>query len=132
MGESLQTMQMKGIELRRVAVENLEYPLELISPFAEAFDMSFCLDIGHLLRYGHDVGEQMASFLKMSSVVHLHGVDNGKDHTGLDHIPPAEWGVICKALEEYDGGLCLEVFSLDDLAVSLNRIQEIVKKEGLQ
>jgi sugar phosphate isomerase/epimerase len=131
-GESLQTMQMKGIELRRVAVENLEYPLELISPFAEAFDMSFCLDIGHLLRYGHDVGEQMASFLKMSSVVHLHGVDNGKDHTGLDHIPPAEWGVICKALEEYDGGLCLEVFSLDDLSVSLNRMQEIVRKDELQ
>ena len=92
MGELLQTMQMKGIELRRVAVENLEIVLQRASsPFAEAFDMSFCLDIGHLLRYGHDVAEQMASFLKMSPVVHLHGVDNGKDHTGLDHIPPAEW-----------------------------------------
>jgi hypothetical protein len=64
--------------------------------------------------------------------VHLHGVDNGKDHTGLDRIPPAQWGGICKALEQYDGCLCIEVFSLDDLAVSLNRIQEIVKKEGLQ
>ncbi len=131
-GESLQAMQMKGIELRRVAVENLEYPLQRISSFAEAFDMSFCLDIGHLLRYGHDVAEQMASFLKMCSVVHLHGVDNGKDHTGLDHIPPAEWGVICKALEEYDGSLSLEVFSLDDLAVSLNRMQEIAREEELQ
>jgi sugar phosphate isomerase/epimerase len=131
-GESLQTLQMKGIELRRVAVENLEYPLQRLSPFAEAFNMSFCLDIGHQLRYGHDVAEQMASFLKMSSMVHLHGVDNGKDHTGLDHIPPAEWRVICKALEEYDGGLSLEVFSLDDLTVSLNRMQEIARKEELQ
>jgi hypothetical protein len=68
----------------------------------------------------------------MSSVVHLHGVNNGKDHTGLDRIPPAQWGSIRKALEQYDGGLCLEVFSLDDLAVSLNRIQEIAKKEELQ
>ncbi len=131
-GESLQTMQMEGIELRRVAVENLEYTLQRIYPFARAFDMSFCLDIGHLLRYGHDVAEQMASFLKMSSVVHLHGVDNGKDHVGLDRIPSTQWEIICKALEQYDGGLCLEVFSLDDLVVSLNRIQEIVRKEELK
>lgn len=130
--ESLQTMQMKGMDLRRVAVENLEYPLQRILPFVEAFDMSFCLDIGHLLRYGHDVAEQMTSFLKMSSMVHLHGVDNGKDHTGLDHIPPAELGFICKALEEYEGGLSIEVFSLDDLTVSLNRIKEIVRREEQQ
>ncbi len=96
--ESLEAMQMKGIELSRIAVENLEYPLQHILPFVEAFDMSFCLDIGHLLRYGHDPAEQTASFLKMCSMVHLHGVDNGKDHTGLDHIPPAEWKVICRAL----------------------------------
>ena len=131
-GESLQTMQMKGIDLRRMAVENLEYPLQRISPFVEAFDMSFCLDIGHLLRYGHDAAEQMASFLKMSSAVHLHGVDNGKDHAGLDHIAPSEWGLICKALEEYDGCISLEVFSLDDLSVSLNKMQDIVRKEELQ
>jgi sugar phosphate isomerase/epimerase len=120
---------MQGIELGRVAVENLEYSLQLVFPFVETFGMSFCLDIGHLLRYGHDVAEQMASFLKMTSMVHLHGVDNGKDHCGLDHVPPAEWGVICKALAEYDGGLSLEVFSVNDLTVSLNRMQEIVRKE---
>jgi sugar phosphate isomerase/epimerase len=131
-GESLRTMEMKGIELRRVAVENLEYPLQRICPFVEAFDMSFCLDIGHLLRYGHDVAEQMTSFLKMSPMVHLHGVNDGKDHTGLDQIPPSQWGVICKALEEYNGCLSLEVFSLDDLTVSLHRMQEIVRKEELQ
>jgi sugar phosphate isomerase/epimerase len=94
--------------------------------------MSFCLDVGHLLRYGHDVAEQMASFLKMCSVVHLHGVDNGKDHTGLDRIEPSEWEVICKSLEGYDGCISLEVFSLDNLSVSLKRIQEIVRKEELR
>ncbi len=130
--ESLRTLQMKGVDLRRVAVENLEYPLQRISPFVEAFDMSFCLDIGHLLRYGHDVAEQTASFLKMSKAVHLHGVDNGKDHTGLDRIARAEWGIICKALEEYDGGLSLEVFSLDDLTVSLDKMREMLRKEQRQ
>ncbi len=128
--ESLRTMQMKGIELRRIAVENLEYPLQRILPFVEDFDMSFCLDIGHLLRYGHDPAEQIESFLKMCSMVHLHGVDNGKDHAGLDHIPPAQWRVICKALEQYGGVLSVEVFSLDDLTASLNRIQKMAGREN--
>ena len=128
--ESLEAMQMKGIELSRIAVENLEYPLQHILPFVEAFDMSFCLDIGHLLRYGHDPAEQTASFLKMCSMVHLHGVDNGKDHTGLDHIPLAEWRIICRALERYDGGVSLEVFSIDDLLVSLKRMQEMARMEN--
>jgi sugar phosphate isomerase/epimerase len=127
--ESLETMRMKGIDLRRVAVENLEYPLQRISPFVEAFDMSFCLDVGHLLKYGHDLEEQMDSFLKKSSMVHLHGVDNGKDHLCLDHIPTAQWEIVCKALEGYGGGLSIEVFSLDDLTLSLVRILEISEKE---
>jgi len=127
--ESLEAMQMKGIELSRIAVENLEYPLQHILPFVEAFDMSFCLDIGHLLRYGHDPAEQTASFLKMCSMVHLHGVDNGKDHTGLDHIPLAEWRIICRALERYEGGVSLEVFSIDDLLVSLKRMQDMARRE---
>ncbi len=128
--ESLETMQSKGIDLRRMAVENLEYPLQRILPFVEAFDMSFCLDIGHLLRYGHDPAEQTASFLTMCSMVHLHGVDNGKDHIGLDRIPPAEWKVICRALEKYDGGVSLEVFSIDDLSVSLDRMQDMARREN--
>jgi len=127
--ESLETMRMKGIDLRRVAVENLEYPLQRICPFVEAFDMSFCLDVGHLLRYGHDVAEQMGSFLKRSSMVHLHGVDRGKDHLGLDRIAPAKWGVLCRDLESYGGGVSIEVFSLDDLTLSLIRMLEIAGKE---
>jgi sugar phosphate isomerase/epimerase len=123
--ECLQTLQMKGMELRRVAVENLEYPLQYISPFVEAFDMSFCIDIGHLLRYGHHVAEQMELFLKSSSMVHLHGVDNGRDHLGLDRIASVQWESICRALKNYGGGLSIEVFSLDDLVVSIDRMREM-------
>jgi sugar phosphate isomerase/epimerase len=121
-GDSLQIMEAMGIDLRRMAAENLEYPLQRIAPFVEAFDMSFCLDIGHLLRYGHDTEEQISKFLSKCSMVHLHGVDNGKDHLGLEFIPPAEWRIICKALSDYRGGASIEVFSLSDLFFSLNRM----------
>jgi sugar phosphate isomerase/epimerase len=127
--ESLDTLRSKGLDLRQVVVENLEYPLERIAPFAETFGMDLCLDIGHLLRYGHDPGEQLEAFLAKSAMVHLHGVKDGQDHLGLQHIPPQTWDIICQALKEFRGGVSLEVFSLGDLIPSLHRIQEIVRGE---
>jgi hypothetical protein len=62
-------------------------------------------------------------------MVHLHGVNDGQDHLGLQHIPPQTWDIICQALKEFRGGVSLEVFSLDDLIPSLHRIQEIVRGE---
>ena len=67
--------------------------------------MDLCLDIGHLLRYGHDPGEQLEAFLPKSAMVHLHGVNDGQDHLGLQHIPPQTWDIICQALKEFRGGV---------------------------
>jgi adenosylcobalamin phosphodiesterase len=124
--ESLDIMQASGMDLSRVVVENLEYPLERIAPLAETYGMDLCLDIGHLLRYGHNLSEQLEAFLPKSRVVHLHGVKDGEDHLGLEHLPQQTWDLICRALKEYRGGISLEVFSLDDLSPSLHRIQELV------
>jgi sugar phosphate isomerase/epimerase len=127
--ESLDHLQAQGMDLGRLAVENLEYPLDRIAPVAETFGMNLCLDIGHLLRYGHDPGQQLEAFLPRSTMVHLHGVKNGVDHLALDHIPPPTWNIICRALQEFRGGISLEVFSVDDLVPSLQRIQELVTGE---
>ncbi len=127
--ESLRIMQSKGMELRETAVENLEYPLQRIGPFVKAFNLSICLDIGHLLRYGYDVAEQTTLFFDTITMAHLHGVDNGKDHRGLNHVADVQWRTICKFLEGYRYGLSLEVFSLNDLAASCNRMLEMVRKE---
>ncbi|MGC8492178.1 MAG: cobamide remodeling phosphodiesterase CbiR [Syntrophobacteraceae bacterium] len=125
--ESLGILQSKGMELERVSVENLEYPLQRIQPFVKEFGLSFCLDLGHLIRYGHDIAEQTALFSERIAMAHLHGVNNGKDHTALCHIPDAQWETICRFLSGYRGGLSLEVFSLDDLAVSCARMVEMVR-----
>jgi sugar phosphate isomerase/epimerase len=129
--ESLDIMQSRGLDLRRVVVENLEYSLERIEPFAAAFGMDLCLDIGHLLRYGHDPEKQLETFLHKSTMVHLHGVKDGEDHLGLNHIPPQTWEAICQALQEYCGGVSLEVFSLNDLIPSLQRMQELIRGEEI-
>jgi sugar phosphate isomerase/epimerase len=127
--ESLDNLQVQGMDLTRVVVENLEYPLDRIAPVAETFGMDLCLDIGHLLRYGHNLGQQLEAFLPRSTMVHLHGVKDGVDHLGLDHIPQPTWNIIRRALQEFRGGVSLEVFSMDDLVPSLQRIQELITGE---
>ncbi|MHC1741603.1 MAG: cobamide remodeling phosphodiesterase CbiR [Syntrophobacteraceae bacterium] len=119
----------EGIDLQRLAVENLEYPLERILPLVDSHRMTFCLDIGHLLRYGYDLELTIDRFLKRSSMVHLHGVNHGVDHRGIDCIPDTQWEPISRALQDYDGGVSLEVFSFADLASSLHRLQDMTTRK---
>ena len=55
----------------------------------------------------------------------------GEDHLGLNHLPQPTWDIIGRALKEYRGGVSLEVFSLEDLSPSLERIQELATGEEL-
>ena len=125
--ESVEELGRAGMDLRRVAVENLEYPLQRILPLVESLQMTFCLDLGHLLRYGYDLESTIARFLKQSAMVHLHGVNGGRDHCGIQWIPQRQWETIKRALKDYSGGVSIEVFSLEDLQPSLTRMQEMAK-----
>lgn len=122
--DSLYRMTRSGLDLRQVVIENLEYPLEKVAGLVEAFNMCFCLDIGHLIRYGHDLESNLGIFLERSPMVHLHGVNDGRDHCSVEWIPQDEWQVIVNSLRSYPGGVCLEVFSLEDLRSSLSRMVE--------
>ena len=72
-------------------------------------------------------GNTYKHFSPKSAMVHLHGVHDGQDHRGVNHIPSPTWDTICRGLTEYRGVVSLEVFSLEDLIPSLERIAEIVK-----
>lgn len=124
---ALEHLHHGGLDLRRVAVENLEYPLERVQPLVESNHMTFCLDIGHLIRYGYDLESSIHAFLKQTSMIHLHGVHDGRDHRGIEWIQAQEWETISSALQEYCGGVSLEIFSLDDLSSSLQRIEELAQ-----
>jgi sugar phosphate isomerase/epimerase len=128
--ESLEFMREQGLDLGRVLVENLEFSLKRLVPLTATFGVGLCLDVGHLLRYQHDVAEHLKVFLPLSSMVHLHGLKDGNDHCGLEHIPSPEWQLIGQALRDYRGGVSIEVFSLNDLAPSLLRIQELIEGEA--
>jgi sugar phosphate isomerase/epimerase len=125
--ESLEKLVHAGANPHRIALENLEYAPEIILPLAEHFGMSLCMDMGHLLRYGHSLPDQMQLCLKKCSMIHLHGVREGRDHLGIHWIPEETWSLIHRALEDsFTGGVSLEVFSLKELIPSLRRLQMLL------
>jgi sugar phosphate isomerase/epimerase len=122
---SLEAMIAEGLDPRRVAVENLGYPLEWIQSLVETKGMSICLDIGHLLRYGYDLKNNLKAFQPLTSMMHLHGVSDDVDHRGLELISTDDWAVIVEALGNYQGCLSVEVFSLENFRSSLLRLKEL-------
>ena len=121
--ESLENLVHDGVDPNRIALENLEYAPEVLLPLAEHFGMSLCMDIGHLIRYGHNLSDQIQLCFERISMVHLHGVREGRDHLGIHRIPEKTWDPIHRTLKEsFTGGVSLEVFSLEELVPSLHRL----------
>lgn len=125
--DSLSDLEKAGLDPALVAVENLEYPLDKLIPFVERIGLKTCLDIGHLILYGHDLKAQLDRHASNSAMIHLHGVREGVDHLGVQWISPGDWEMIRRVLADYTGGLSIEIFSLDDLAASLDRLEEIIR-----
>lgn len=107
---------------RLLAVENIEgYPPEFVSPVVETLAptphaVSRCVDVGHLRLDGHDPLPHLARALPHLRVVHLHGVDTGRDHQSLAVTPPQRLDAVVHFLlgARYAGVLTLEVFGQDD------------------
>jgi sugar phosphate isomerase/epimerase len=122
---SLERLTAGGMDPPRVALENLGYSLERIRPVAESAGMPYCLDVGHLLRYGHDLEGELERFLPDTVMIHVHGLAGDVDHRGLDGLPAGAWELLREVLPAYRGGVSIEVFSLGALGASLRKMQEL-------
>ncbi len=127
--DSLSALVTAGLDPGRVAVENLEFPLDKLMPFVERMGLKTCLDIGHVILYGHDLQTQLDRHFSQSAMIHLHGVREGVDHLGVQWISPGDWEMICCLLADYTGGLSVEIFSMDDLAASLDRLRITLREK---
>jgi len=128
--DSLTALVKAGLDPGLVAVENLEFPLDKLMPFVERIGLKTCLDIGHIILYGHDLQTQLDRHFSQSAMIHLHGVRQGVDHLGVQWISPGDWEMICSHLADYTGGLSVEIFSMDDLAASLDRLEKTIPKKA--
>jgi len=118
-----------GIDPKRISIETLSYPIEWIEDIVSEFGFSICLDIGHMLIYHQDMQGYLKKYLPQTSIIHLHGVENGVDHLGIERLNGKMVDLILSKLRSFTGILSIEVFSFGDLRNSLEVLEQRWKKE---
>lgn len=85
-----------------LAVENLQFDYGWVRPLLEEHDLGVTMDVGHLLMHGGAVADHLAEFGERLTVVHLHGIIDGRDHRDIGAFSPAELGDILAAISAAD------------------------------
>jgi len=117
--ESVGNLIDKGVRGRSISIETLDYPFEWVKPIILDFDLSVCLDLGHLMIYGYDMESTFEQYSDRTAVIHLHGVENGQDHIALDRLSEPRMDAVMRILQQYRGTVSLEVFCFEHLKKSL-------------
>lgn len=111
-----------GVPANRIAIETIDYPINIIEDVIEELDFGICMDVGHLILNGHDVIRFYQRYENRISIIHLHGVRGPRDHESLEHLPAGLLPSFLGVLQEYRGTVSLEVFSFNTLSLSLRHL----------
>ena len=114
-----------GINAETISVETLTYPIEWVENILNDFNLSVCIDLGHLMVYGFDMETVFNRFCHRTSIIHLHGVENHKDHLPLNRLSKERSKVVRRILKRFTGVVSLEVFSYPHLKDSLPFLEEL-------
>jgi len=119
---SLQGMVAQMGDVSGVAVENLSYPFNYVDGLVSENKFSICVDIGHLICMGVDPLQHLKRYFSLVRIIHLHGVNNGKDHASLKYFDVALLKRICCFLKEnnYGGVVTMEIFSQPEFDESMS------------
>lgn len=126
-----------GIPSRRLAIETIEFPIELTLELAEELDLGICFDTGHVLAGFSgpvDFFESLDRCLPRLAEIHLHDAPwQGPDHVlgyGKDHqrlgAGDLDVGRFLDVLEkaDYSGPIIFEL-TVEEALASLDRIRSI-------
>lgn len=110
----------------QLSVETLSYPLDWIDPLIAEFDLSICLDIGHMAIHGLDWEAFYRKHATRIPIIHLYGFERAHEHKGMDHLSTERRRKIATLLKRFSGTLCLEVFSRKHLEASLEVLEQMM------
>ncbi len=123
----LEVLLATGVDPRRLCIENLRNPFEWNEPLVERFDLSVCVDVGHLWLQSRDAAEHFRKHSRRVRAIHLHGEHDGKDHISLARCDQMRLRAFVDALADYDGLVSLEVFNFADTASSIEILKDILE-----
>lgn len=108
-----------GVAANHISVETLDFSPDWLQPIVKMLDLNVCVDVGHLILHGFDLGKVLGLFAARTSMIHLHGVADGKDHLSVRHLKPDACKTISSYLKGFKGSVSIEVFSLAQLKDSM-------------
>lgn len=118
------------IGTRRLCVETLEYPFDLVLPVVEELDLAVCLDIGHLMLMGRDVATHFERLVGRTRIVHAHGIIDGQDHKSLAACDSGVLSHLMSGLDERTADpvvLTMEIFSESDFHDSMRVMADLCR-----
>jgi sugar phosphate isomerase/epimerase len=118
-----------GSDNRSLGIETLDYPFHWLDHIIFDFDLSVCLDIGHLILSGWDLKEMYQTYASRTPIIHVHGVAENHDHLALNRLSKKNCDNLMHILKKFTGTVSIEVFSFDHLLQSL-RFLEACFMEG--
>jgi len=113
-----------------LCVETLDYPYKLIEDIVIDYKLSVCLDIGHHLLNGVAPEAYLDRYLPRTRVLHLHGVEEGRDHRSLAFLPDGLLTALVNRLgegPEKTRVLTMEIFDEGALNESLNVLRRVLQ-----
>jgi Sugar phosphate isomerases/epimerases len=122
-GESLKKIiELQSTIPQNIAIENLSYPFSYIDTLILEHGFSTCIDIGHLIGMGVNPMKHLKRYFSRTRVIHLHGVNESKDHLSLKYLGRSLIKRIIRFLmdNDYRGVVTLEVFSQTDFEESMD------------
>jgi len=111
------------VDPQNMCVEILDYPYDLIEDIVTDYRLSVCLDLGHLLLYGHSPEEYLDRYLSHIRVIHIHGVEDGHDHRSLTSVPAHILTTLVNRLNETPNNsrvVTMEIFDEEMLNQSMD------------
>jgi len=128
---SMEMLCTSGFNSRIISIETLNYPLEWVEEILIDFNLSVCMDLGHLILYGLDMKDVFNRYKDRTSIIHLHGANESRDHQPLDFLSISNLKTILEMLNRFKGIVSIEVFSYDHLNASLKYLESIWNKHDV-
>ncbi|UCF92593.1 MAG: sugar phosphate isomerase/epimerase [Desulfobacterales bacterium] len=116
---NLKKLLAAGIRAEKLSIETLDYPFEWVEDLIDDLDLRICIDLGHLIKYGYNEEASLEKYYGRTTIMHLHGVEDQRDHLSLDRLPQESIAPVLRKLGNFSGTVSLEVFSFEDLQASL-------------
>ena len=122
--KSMEKLAASGIKPEKISVKTLLYPFEWIEKIITDFPFSICMDTGHLMLLQIDPLTFFNKYIDRISIIHIHGVENKRDHISLARLEGKKIETILNILKKFTGIVSIEVFSFDDLDSSLKLLDD--------